>query len=464
MMGQQTGLQERLFYEFRLEDWVPVDHLLRRIDAVLDLSGLRRELAPFYSHTGRPSVDPELMIRMLLVGYCYGLRSERRLCDETHLNLAYRWFCRLGLEGAVPDHSTFSKNRHGRFRESALFRRLFEEVVERCMRAGLVGGEGFAIDASVIEADASSGQKVDGKLTSWPDTEKLTRPVREYLTALDQAAAAEAAKTEHADNDMPPGNPPAPPKVTSLTDPSAAWTNKGQRKVGFAYYLIDLQQAIIVDVEATPARWTAEVAATKTMIERTQACFGLNPQRLAADAAYGSGLMIAWLMRRGIEPHIPLLDREHQTNGFFTRANFTFDPQTNAFTCPGGKQLRSTGLVRDDGTVPYWASPKDCRACPLKPRCTKGEKRIVTRNLFEAEREHVRALTGTEAFERSARERRKVEMAFAHLKRNLGFRRLRLRGITGAKDEFLLAATVQNLRKLARFLAYRPPLPAGCSA
>jgi transposase len=273
MMGQQTGLQERLFYEFRLEDWVPVDHLLRKIDAVLDLSGLRRELAPFYSHTGRPSVDPELMIRMLLVGYCYGLRSERRLCEETHLNLAYRWFCRLGLEDAVPDHSTFSKNRHGRFRESALFRRLFEEVVARCMRAGLVGGEGFAIDASVIEADAAAGRKVDGKLTTWPEAEKLARPVREYLAALDQAAAAEAAKTEDADHDMPPGNPPTPPKVTSLTDPSAAWTNKGQRKVGFAYgtnYLIDLQRAIIVDVEATPARWSAEVATTKTMLGRVR--------------------------------------------------------------------------------------------------------------------------------------------------------------------------------------------------
>src|SRR6516164_1878437 len=218
-MGQPSGLQERLFYEFRLEDWVPSDHLLRKIDAVLDLSSLRRELTRFYSHTGRPSVDPELMIRMLLVGYCYGLRSERRLCEETHLNLAYRWFCRLGLEGAVPDHSTFSKNRHGRFRESALFRRLFEEVVARCMRAGLVGGEGFAIDASVIEADASCGRKIDGKLSTWPETEKLTRPVREYLAALDQTAAVETAKTEDADNDMPPGNPPAPPKVTSLTDP-----------------------------------------------------------------------------------------------------------------------------------------------------------------------------------------------------------------------------------------------------
>jgi hypothetical protein len=227
----------------------------------------------------------------------------------------------LGLEGAVPDHSTFSKNRHGRFRESALFRRLFEEVVARCMRAGLVGGEGFAIDATVIDADPSAGRKVDGRITTWPETEKLTRPVREYLAALDRAAA-EAAKTEDADSDVPPGNPPAPPKVTSLTDPTAAWTNKGQCKVGFAFganYLIDLQRAIIVDVEATPARWSAEVAGTKTVLERTRQCFGLHPRRLAADAAYGSGPMIGWLMRRKIEPHIPLLDREHQTNGFFTR-------------------------------------------------------------------------------------------------------------------------------------------------
>ena len=338
----------------------------------------------------------------------------------------------------------------------------------RCVHAGLVGGEGFAIDASVIEADASRGCKVDGKPATWPEEEKVTRPVREYLAALEEtaaeAAAAEAAQTEDADHDMPRGNPPAEPKVTSLTDPAAAWTSKGQMKVGFAYgtnYLIDLQRAIIVDVEATPARWSAEVAATKTMLEWTQRCFGLKPQRLAADAAYGSGLMIGWLMRRGIEPHIPLLDREHQTKGFFTRADFTFDPQAKVFTCPADKQLRSTGLVREDGTIPYWASTKDCRACALKSRCTKGAKRIVTRNLFEAEREHVRRLRGTEAFERSARERRKVEMAFAHLKRNLSFRRLRLRGITGASDEFLLAATVQNLRKLARSIGHHPPMPAG---
>src|SRR6266852_3505883 len=162
MMGQQASNQERLFYSFNLEEHVPADHLLRGIDKFLDLSALRRELAPFYSYTGRPSIDPELMVRMLIVGYCFGIRSERRLCEEVHLNLAYRWFCRLGLEDAVPDHSTFSKNRHGRFRESGLLRHLFENVVERCIKEGLVGGEGFAVDASVIKADASRQRGVTG--------------------------------------------------------------------------------------------------------------------------------------------------------------------------------------------------------------------------------------------------------------------------------------------------------------
>src|ERR1700754_4004414 len=155
MMGERTMAQEALFYEFSLERHVPADHLLRAIDRFVDLSGLREQLRPFYSDTGRPSVDPELIIRMLLVGYCMGIRSERRLCEDAHLNLAYRWFCRLGLDGAVPDHSTFSKNRHGRFRESDLLRELFESVVRRCMAEGLIGGEGFAVGASLIRADAS---------------------------------------------------------------------------------------------------------------------------------------------------------------------------------------------------------------------------------------------------------------------------------------------------------------------
>src|SRR5437763_11475642 len=163
MMVERRVRQDALFYEFSLEQHVPERHLLRLIDRFVELDGLRQELAPFYSQKGRPSIDPELMIRMLIVGYCFGIRSERRLCEEVHLNLAYRWFCRLGLDGAVPDHSTFSKNRHGRFRESDLLRNLFETVLQRCIDEGLVGGEGFAVDASLIKADANRQRGIEGE-------------------------------------------------------------------------------------------------------------------------------------------------------------------------------------------------------------------------------------------------------------------------------------------------------------
>ncbi len=208
MMGERQVDQGALFYEFSLEEHVPADHLLRSIDRFVDLSEVRRYLAPFYSTTGRPSVDPELMIRMLLVGYCYGIRSERRLCEEVHLNLAYRWFCRLGLEGEVPDHSTFSKNRHGRFRESDLLRYVFETVVGRCMAEGLVGGEGFAVDASLIRADASRQEGVEGAKGLPP--ELSNRAVEEYLAVLDDAAFGAATEVT--------------PKFLSPADPAARWT------------------------------------------------------------------------------------------------------------------------------------------------------------------------------------------------------------------------------------------------
>ncbi len=243
MMGEELGRQDRLFYEFCLEDVVPADHLLRKIDTVLDLGWLRGELAPYYSHTGRPSICPELMIRMLIVGYCYSIRSERRLCQEVEANLVYRWFCRLGLEDRVPDHSTFSVNRHGRFRESDILRTVFEEVVCNAMKAGLVGGEGFAVDASVIEADASRFKRIKGAVVDWTDKERARGPVREYLTALE--------------SEKPPLNPMQKPKAMSPIDPCAAWTTRGRHKVMFSYslnYLIDMENAVILDVEATPTR------------------------------------------------------------------------------------------------------------------------------------------------------------------------------------------------------------------
>ena len=288
MMGQQCDGQASLFYQFCLEDRVLADHLLRKIDRFLDLTALRRELAPFYSPIGRPSIDPELMIRMLIVGYCLGIRSERRLCEEVDLNLAYRWFCRLGLEGRVPDHSTFSKTRHGRFRDSDAFRRLFEMVVQRAMTEGLVGGEGFAVDASLIAADANKQRSfASTDEVDWQELAVARRSVREYLDTLDDAAWGAASEVV--------------PKFISPSDPAAQWTGAHKGHAFFAYadnYLIDLKAAIIVDVEATRVSRPAEVGAAKTMLDRTEACFGLKPRRLSADKAYGSAEILAWMVSR----------------------------------------------------------------------------------------------------------------------------------------------------------------------
>src|ERR1700722_16544537 len=282
MMGLQ-GAPARLFYDFCLDEHVPSDHLLRGVDRHLELDELRQLLKPFYSQMGRPSVDPELMTRMLIVGYCMGIRSERRLCDEVHLNLAYRWFCRLGLDGRVPDHSTFSKNRHGRFRQSDALRRLFESVVQRCIVEGLVSADGFAVDASLIAADANKQRSVpspEGKSEEIKET--ATRAAQEYLATLDGAAFGAAS--------------PVTAKFISRSDPAAQWTgaHKGHAFVARANnFLIDTDHGVIVDVEATRAIRQAEVGAGRTMLERTETCFGIKPASLTADSAYGSAESLA---------------------------------------------------------------------------------------------------------------------------------------------------------------------------
>jgi len=458
MMGERRVDQAALFYTFSLEDHVPANHLLRSIDRFVELEGLRAHLAPFYSAMGRPSIDPELLIRMLLVGYCFGIRSERRLCEEVHLNLAYRWFCRLGLEGAVPDHSTFSKNRHGRFRDSDLLRQLFDTVLRRCMSEGLVGGEGFAVDASLIKAEANRERSVPGDPGLPP--EASSRAIDEYLAVLDDAAFG--------------GATPVTPKFISPVDPAARWTAANKGPAFFAYatnYLIDLEHAVIVDVEASTAVRPAELTAARTMIERVRDRHDLHPDRLAADTAYGSAEMLEWLVNdQGIAPHIPIIDKSGRTDGTFSRADFTYDRAADLYRCPGDKELKQYRRAfradhpdtPPDATYRYRASKIDCDACALKPNCCpNGPARKVTRSIHEDARDVARDIARTDAYVTSRRERKKVEMLFAHLKRILRLDRLRLRGPCGARDEFLLAATAQNLRKMARLIPLQiAPAPA----
>src|ERR1700740_1824926 len=376
MMGRLKSDQAQLFYEFRLGDVVPEDHLVRKIDADLDLSWLRSELTPYSSGTGRRSTRPELMTRMLVVGYVFAIRSERLICREVQVTLAYRWFCKLGIEDAIPDHSAFSRARNARFREGDVFRSVFERVVEACLAAGLVGGEGFAVDASLIQADANKQRSIAGQ--DWRrdrDPARSSRAVKEYLATLDDTAWGAASDVV--------------PKFVSPSDPAAQWTGAHKGPAFFAYsdnYLIDVKFGVIVDVEASRAIRQAGVGAAKTMIERTEEQFGIKPERLAADTAYGAASMLNWLVEeKGIAPHIPVIDKSQRDDGTFSRSDFRYDPTRDVYHCPAGKILTTTGtLVNGGTTLLYLAGKHDCDGCELKSLCCpKVPFRRIPRDVHE---------------------------------------------------------------------------------
>jgi hypothetical protein len=293
----------------------------------------------------------------------------------------------LGIEDKIPDHSAFSRARNERFRDSDIFRRVFERVVEACIAAGLVGGEGFAVDASLIVADANKQRSIPG--SEWKkdcDPQAASRAVKEYLSTLDHAAFGAASDVT--------------PKFVSPSDPAAQWTGAMRGPAFFAYadnYLVDVKFGVIVDVEASRAIRQAEVGAAKTMLERTQERFGIKPDRLAADTAYGSAATLDWLVNeKKIAPHIPVIDKSRRDDGSLSRDDFAFDKDRNVYVCPQGKLLHTTGTIHDGETILYRARTYDCGPCPLKPKCCpKAPERKIPRSIYEDARNAARALAGT---------------------------------------------------------------------
>jgi len=446
-----------MFYYFRLEDQIPEHHLLKRVDRHVDFSFVRERLKDAYSPVGRPSIDPEILLRMLLVGYLYGITSERRLVEEVRMHLAYRWFTRLGLEQEVPDHSTFSKNRHGRFRQSGIFLEIFEEIVRCCIGRGLVEGKRVTMDGTVVAANASPQRGV--KREQLPEVAKVSRTVREYLAEV----AQENPVSE------PEENPPAPNSVAarcgSPTDPDACWAAKWGPAVPSYYdhYLIDNPSCIILGVEATPVRFREETLAARRMLQQVKERFDICPGSLGADKGYGSGEFLAWLLERSIQPHIPVIDRRHQTHRRFTRDQFQYDPAENVFRCPQGQLLRYHSLSRQNQGYIYRTTGSQRRGCAVKKRCTPAPFRKILVHWYERARQVARDLVQTPAYAQSRRDRNKIEALFSELKQRIGLRRARLRRRWNVGEQFYLAATAQNLKRLVRFLAKREPVLAVCT-
>lgn len=447
MMGRQTR-SESLFYYFRLEDHIPENHLLRLIDRHISFDFAREKLKDSYSEMGRPSIDPEVLLRILLIGYLYGVTSERKLVEELHMHLAWRWFTGLGFDQEIPHHSTFSKNRHGRFQQSDLFQELFERIVDQCIRAGLVQGEHMSVDGSFVQANASNESRIPREQLA--EAAQVKRTVRDYLTELEE---------QNGDGEQPPLH--QQDKV-STTDPDATYASKGSAIATLGYYdnyLVDNHSCVIVGVQATAARLSQESVAARDMITRFHERQGRYPQSLAADTSYGNGEMLHWLMEREITPYMRVKESPQPKNLLYGLEKFTYEPEINRYLCPQGRPLNYVGINARNRTHVYHSTRKRCRDCPQKAQCTKGRYRIVAVHIHEPARQHAYAIAKTPAFAQSQRKRRKVEALFSELKNQIGLRCLRLRGIKFVREQFYLAATVQNLKRLVRFLSPKPTEP-----
>ena len=448
MMGQHAR-SESLFYYFKLDDYIPKNHLLRLIDEHVSFAFVREQLKDSYSDTGRPSIDPELLLRILLIGYLYGITSERKLVEELRMHLAWRWFTGLGFDEEVPHHSTFSKNRHGRFLESNLFQQVFEQIVVRCLETGLVRGDHLSVDGSFIEANAAKESRVPREQLQ--EVAQVNCTARQYLVELETQNPVE--------------EPIHQQEQISTTDPDSTYATKGGTPARLGYYdnyLVDNDSCIIVGVQATAARLSQETVAAQDMIARFAQGQGREPASIAADATYGNGEFLHWLRQRGIKPYMRTRDSVLRKNSpLYGPQDFTHLPETNTYRCPEGKQLIYVGVNVRNRAHAYIGTAKQCGECSQKAQCTRGKYKYLAVHIYEPARQYARELAKTPAFEIAQRARKKVEALFAELKNQIGLRRLRLRRMKFVREQFYLAAAAQNIKRLARFLSRgSSPTPA----
>jgi transposase len=427
MMGHHSR-SEALFYYFRVEDQVPENHLLRLIDKHIRFEFVHEQLKDSYSETGRPSIDPELLLRILLIGYLYGITSERKLVEELRMHLAWRWFTGLGFDQEIPHHSTFSKNRHGRFQESKLFQQLFEQIVQQCMEVGLVRGDNLSVDGSFVEANASKESRIPREQLA--EAAQVKQTLRQYLSELEEQNPVEEPVHEQ--------------EQVSTTDPDSTYATKGGTPARLGYYdnyLVDNASCVIVGVQGTAARMSQETVAAQDMIARFAQWQGREPAAVAADATYGNGEFLQWLMERGITPYMRTRDSALRKNSpLYGPDRFTYLPESNSYRCPAGQQL----------------SRKRCGACSQKAQCTTGQYKYLAIHIHEPARQRARELVNSPEFANAQRQRKKVEALFAELKNQIGLRRLRLRRMKFVREQFFLAAAAQNIKRLVRFLSQAP--------
>jgi len=448
MMGEKNA-QQALFYYFNMADMIPENHILRLINKYVDFSFIRDKVRHLYSDMGRPSIAPEVLIRMLLIGYLYGISSERKLCEEVRMHIGYRWFVGLDMNEEVPDHSTFSKNRHGRFKESGVFQEIFDEIVRQCMSHGLVSGKHLTVDGTLAKANAS--------LKSMEPIVVEMKP-REYIKKVEQENPVEGS-WEPDDDFKHKGKKISNKTHRSKTDPDARIARKGRGGAILAYgvnYLMDNRHRIIIGVKAERPDRSGEMKAAIEMIRESKWKFKFKPQSLGADKGYSTGAFVYQIFKEGITPHIPIMDTRGQNDkGIFPITAFSFDAKHNEYICPQGKRLKYRGIHKKGRQLVWRARVKDCKVCQLKGQCTKDRSRSLSCHIYEDYLKQARKETRTTNYRISQRKRKLIEGLFGEAKEYMGLRAVKFRRLWNVREQFLLTATVQNIKRMAKLLHRR---------
>ena len=456
MLTEQNGRQLKL-HCITIEDLVPDNHFLRRLDQVVDFSFICGEVRDLYcQNNGRPSIDPVVLVKYLLIGYLYGIESERRVEQEIVVNMAYRWFLGLDVDERVPDHSTISQNRRRRFQGQNLYRRLFEQILRQCMEKGLVDGRVILTDSTHVKANASRSSVVK---------ELVERETTDYMRRLEAYEAEERGRLE-ADGAIKPqrgprggGKPALVEKSVSTTDPESGMLHRPGKPWG-PHYLsrqsVDPTHGVVVDVAVTPGN----VNDSEPYLERVEYMrghLGLDIQIAGADSAYGTSMICRAMEDMGIRLHTPGGTGGAACKVELTREAFQYDEEENCFVCPQGKRLPLRSLEREQYNVcrVYRADRRDCRDCPRLQSCVADShrSRTIRVNLFEGAVKRQRAQDDTPLHERVLLLRQIwCEGSFAAQKARHNLRRLFRRGLEAAEDHCLLSAMALNLKRMVKYL------------
>ncbi len=442
-MRGKIDTQENLFVFVQLEEMIPKDHLLMNIKDQIDFSFIDKHTENLYSNKGRPSIDPQVLVRMMLIGYLYGITSERRLCQEVHLNIAYRWFCGLRLEDKVPNHSSFSKNRNGRFSETDLFRKLFQAIVKQAQEKGLIKGKYWSTDATLVAADAAmrSLEPIEVPFT-----------VEEYLQTLDQTDKEGLQEKEEKNTST--SRLPINDTHRSSTDSEARVATRWGSKKCLAYsnnILVDSTHNIIIDVEVSTPSLTEEGLASVEMVRRSEFKLGIVPQSLGADSAYGRGEVVAELRATGVNVYIPRPVLPPSSGAsIFSKEDFVYDAENDHLICPNGKTLKPSKDSSKPSLERYRSTKAQCKDCPFKKQCTTSESRVVSFNKNQDALDWAEGLRNSYAYKKSQYMRKQIERLFGEAKEQMGLRRARMRGKEKLTEQCLLTAMAQNIKRMVK--------------